>query len=336
MWWAMEGIAMAALEIRLFGTLSLEQIGYPEARFPSRRVRDLMSYLLITRETRHHREHLAGLFWGDQEEQKARHCLNTALWRLRRVLGPPPAWSAPYLHVDTQFLGFNAFSDVRIDIVEFEEHCRLAEQVGQHAPAQQAALYREAVQYYRGDLLTDCSEDWCLVERERLRRLYMRALSRLMGWHMAQGDFASVVEFGMAVLAHDSLREEVQRDVIAALLASGRASAALEQYQSCERVLKRELGIAPMEETQALLPTILAHMHAAPQAVRVPLLMTDIIASVEATVSLDRALGQVRDSLAAFDRAREQLQQALDAFESLSGQALVVLPDSPLRLVEAG
>ena len=54
---------MSTLRIRLFGSLDLERDGHALARFPSRKVRDLFTYLILNRETTHSREHLAGLFW---------------------------------------------------------------------------------------------------------------------------------------------------------------------------------------------------------------------------------------------------------------------------------
>src|SRR5689334_1728438 len=93
------GERMSTLEIKLFGTLSLERAGQPLPHFPSRQVRDLLAYLLLNRRSPHAREHLAGLFWSECDGDRARHCLNTALWRLQRVLGLPPEGGRSYLRV---------------------------------------------------------------------------------------------------------------------------------------------------------------------------------------------------------------------------------------------
>src|SRR3954454_484984 len=77
---------VSTLRIKLFGSLDLERDGRALARFPSRKVRDLFAYLALNRQTIHSREHLAGLFWGESDDERARHSLNTALWRLNGVL----------------------------------------------------------------------------------------------------------------------------------------------------------------------------------------------------------------------------------------------------------
>src|SRR5947209_7235963 len=112
--------AMSALEIQMFGSLALTRDGQPVKRFPSKRVKDLLSFLLLNRGGPQQRERLAGLFWGDLDDQKARHCLNTSLWRLHQVLAQPKDAPHPYLRVDAQTIGFNTASGFLLDVAEFE------------------------------------------------------------------------------------------------------------------------------------------------------------------------------------------------------------------------
>jgi DNA-binding SARP family transcriptional activator len=295
---------MATLEIRLLGALRVERAGAPLPRFPSRGARDLLCYLLLARGALCPREQLAGLFWGEQEAQRARHCLNTALWRLQRVLGPSDVAGRPYLRVEPRALGVNLDSDTWLDVAEFEACCQLAEGVAADAPARAAALYAEAVALYSGDLLPDCYDDWALVERERLQRLYLRALGKLLGWHAARGEHDAALEYGGRILARDPLREEVQRDLINVLLAAGQPHAALQQYRACEALLRRELGVEPMPETRALLPRILDHAAPEPELAQ--------------PLDLAEALARLREAAQLFDHARAQLQHAVDAVERLS------------------
>lgn len=246
---------MSTLEIQLFGTLSLQRDGSPLPRFPSKRVKDLLSYLLLNRETAHPRDQLAGIFWGEVEEHKARHCLNTALWRLHGVLGQTDGKKRSYLRVDAQTIAFNTRSDVRLDVDEFEQRCTLAEQVAPSSQ-QQIDLYRDAIETYRGDLLIDCYEDWCLVERERLQAMYLRVLGRLVAALGSRGEHDGAIGYALAILACDPLREEVHRDLIGLYLAANQPAAALKQYRACEEILRTELGVPPMPETRALLVRI--------------------------------------------------------------------------------
>jgi DNA-binding SARP family transcriptional activator len=249
---------MERLEITLFGTLGVQSAGDAQMQFPSGKVKHLFAYLLLNRHTIHPRERLAGLFWGDEDDHRARHCLNTALWRLNRILSQPGLKTAMYLRIDAQSIGFNTASDFWLDVDEFESRCTLAEQIGPDAPDEQAALYRQAVSYYPADLLIDCYEDWCLIERERFRCMYLRALSRLLAHYSAAGDYDAAIDCARRILACDHLREDVHRDLMHLYLITDQPADALRQYRTCEGLLRRELAVEPMPETRASLVRIIA------------------------------------------------------------------------------
>lgn len=319
---------MSVLEIKLFGPLRLVRDGQSLARFPSQHVKYLLGYLLLNRQSLQRREHVASLFWGHLEPIKARHCLNTALWRLHRVLNQSDPDAKPYLLVDAQTIGFNPDSQFQLDVAEFETRCVWAEQVGAHAPEQQAAFYRQAVHLYRADLLTDCYEDWCLVERERLQQMYLRALSRLYSYHTARGEYAEAIDAANRILECDPLREEIHRDLMRLHLAVAQPTAALQQYRTCSAILERELGIEPMPETQALLAEVLG----AAGAIVVP--QSGVNAATRSTpatpaangIDLADALAQLRAATVACEAARTQLQQAAAIVTAAMEQNRTSLP----------
>lgn len=302
---------MSSLQIRLFGSLELRRDGEQATRFPTQSVKLLFSYLLLHRHALHAREYLAGLLWGDRDRLRARHALNTALWRLHGVLNGDTRQRNSYLLVDSQSIGFNQHSGVTLDIADFEDRCTLADQLGAYPSEQQAALYRQVIALYRSDLLIDCYEDWCLVERQRLQHMYLRALSRLFAFHTARHEHDAAIEIGHRILACDPLREEVHRDLIRSYLAAQQPAAALQQYRGCETLLARELGIAPMPETQALLSEILTP----PQA-----------SFVQPTTTVASALAQLQAAVVTLEAARLRVEQATDLVERVMEQAQFAPP----------
>ena len=120
---------MPALRIQLFGTVQVSHDGRPQDARLIHAVQSLLAWLLLHRRKTHARETLAGLFWGEQDEARARSCLSTALWRLRQVLEPEGIPRGTYLIAQSDAVGFNCASDYWLDVAAFEEG------VGRHLPA---------------------------------------------------------------------------------------------------------------------------------------------------------------------------------------------------------
>jgi DNA-binding SARP family transcriptional activator len=299
------------LELRLFGTGQARLFDRPLAGFPSRQAYCLLCYLLLNRGHPQHRERLAALFWGDHSQERARSCLNTALWRLRQVLEPDAAQRGTYLlTTGAGEVGFNLGSDYWLDVAAFEGACdqvlvRPVEAVG----AADVEILEKAIALYSGDLLEGLYEDWALRERERLRRLYLNSLARLMQYHKHHQAFEAALACGRRILDRDPLREEIHRDIMRLYLADGQRARAVRQYQLCCEVLEGELGIPPMEETQALYTQILggAEPHSTP-AVGAP--ESDGQAEV---------VEQLRLAMQNFDEARAQLDRAIQLVERYAG-----------------
>ena len=79
---------MGTLRMWLFGALRLDHEDFAIDLAAVHPVQGLLAYLLLHRERVHSREALAGIFWGSRSDDKARRCLNTAVWRLRSALEP--------------------------------------------------------------------------------------------------------------------------------------------------------------------------------------------------------------------------------------------------------
>src|SRR5262249_17847752 len=115
-------VTVAGLNFRLFGTLQITRQNEFDTLVPLQpTVQSFLAYLLLLRRRHHRREVLAGIFWGDHDENGARRCLSTTIWRLRRELEQN---SAPELtHIDTTAseICFCLGSNDWLDVAVFEE-----------------------------------------------------------------------------------------------------------------------------------------------------------------------------------------------------------------------
>jgi len=239
---------MGRLNLIIFGGFRA-RIGGRDVPFPTKKAQALLAYLAVRPGHPHLRDKLAALLWGSAGKQEARHSLRQTMTSLRWVLS---TLSPPHLVTDGESVTL-ACSSMDIDVVTFE---RLASRDTPRALTRAAALYR-------GDLLDglDVSEEpfeeWLSGERTRLREAAMDVFTRLVDHQAKSGTLKSAIQSAMRLLTLDPLREDFHRTLMQLYARQGRLGDAVRQYQCCGRVLQRELGVEPTDETRQLLYEIL-------------------------------------------------------------------------------
>jgi DNA-binding SARP family transcriptional activator len=107
---------------------------------------------------------------------------------------------------------------------------------------------------FGADLLPDWTDDWVMIERERLRQLRLHALETLCDRLAEARRFGESVQAGLAAVRAEPLRESAQRSLIRAYLAEGNQGEAIRQYRAFRQLLLEELGVAPSRELEELVP----------------------------------------------------------------------------------
>jgi DNA-binding SARP family transcriptional activator len=244
----------SALRICLFGSLNIHRGEIREQVKLTRNTQELLAYLLVFRRRMHPREVLANVFWKDIPQERARNCLNTAVWRLRRVLEGGGVTPGTYVMSNPSGeLGFNLDSDVWLDVDVFEREIhKILARPPEKADQAEIVLLEGAVKLYAGDLLEGHYCEWALRERERLRCCYLDCLYYLMRCYSSSADIVRALAYGQEILRADPLREDVHRQMMRLFDAGGQRSGAVRQFHLCREILRAELGIPPMPETLAL------------------------------------------------------------------------------------
>jgi len=78
----------SSLRIHLFGQLEMEWDDTPIPSPRSSGTRSLLAFLVTQAERSFSRDLLAGTFWPERPDPRARRALSQALWQIRRALGP--------------------------------------------------------------------------------------------------------------------------------------------------------------------------------------------------------------------------------------------------------
>lgn len=250
---------MEHLSVRFFGGFHVQRDFPPQSLHFTRTAQHLLAYLLLHRRQSHPREILAGTLWGETDDEKARACLNTALWRLRRVLEPYPTAKGRFLvTLANGDVGINPEAPLRLDVAIFEEKTRGVFRWDAHGPsACEVGEVEKALTLYKGELLPGFYENWILEERERLHCLHIDVLGALMHAHHHLGNVAQGIEFGLRILKEEPFREDVHLTVMQLYREAGQMFMALRQYEKCRKNLEDELGISPSEKTRRFYESIL-------------------------------------------------------------------------------
>ena len=120
-------------------------------------------------------------------------------------------------------------------------------------PRERECLFAQAVEIYRAPYLQDTNLPWVRERREQLQRRFAEALIGLGDLRAERGDWNWALGSYIRALNETPLREDVHRKAISMYLRLGRADEARQHFAALERSLKRELGIAPCEDTARLL-----------------------------------------------------------------------------------
>jgi DNA-binding SARP family transcriptional activator len=250
----------AMLNVTLFGGASFSINGTLVGSDLGPAGRLLACYLFQFAGRVHRRERLADLFWGDIDPDKAKSALNTAVWRIRKILDLGSKGTARHLITVGDDVILEHSQSVHVDTHQLESASRRALNRPKGYALTDGDLQDiiDAVHRYTGPFLDGHDDDWVLQERERLHCLFVRSTFELMRAAIRQGQYESALDFGRRILAMDSLRESVQRDVMLLLVLNGQRVEAIRNYQRLVKLLKFELDIEPMPETKQLHSDILS------------------------------------------------------------------------------
>jgi DNA-binding SARP family transcriptional activator len=252
---------MPHLSLGVLGSLQFLIADKPVVNLESDKVRALLAYLAVEADRPHRREIPVGLLWPECPEPIAHHNLRQALFNLRLATGDHKA-KPPFLLITRDAIQFNRESDYSLDLAQFNTYFFTCEEHLSHCKEDcsfRAARLEEMVKLYRGEflqqlILEDSAEfeEWALAQREKMHQRTLEAHSYLANYYELHGDFQAARHHASRQLELDPWREEAHRQMMRVLVLDGDRSAAIAQYDTCKRVLAKEMDVEPSAETREL------------------------------------------------------------------------------------
>jgi DNA-binding SARP family transcriptional activator len=236
---------MSSMRLELLGDLLIRSGDGSLVTIGSKKSQALLAYLAIKPGQHVSREKLAGLLWSSTGPDQARQSLRQTLSSVRKDLS--------HIAPDHKLL----IEESDLLSLDRSVSCDVAEMESLIAAGTEEAL-KNAIDLYRGDFLDGFSineerfDQFVTGERDRLHRVALRAHAQLVEIQAKRGALDEAIGTAQASLRLDVLQEPMHRTLMRLYLQSGDVVEALQQYESCAKVLKRELRIEPDAETKAL------------------------------------------------------------------------------------
>ncbi len=191
--------------------------------------------------------------WPNTNPAEANVRLQVAMYQLRETLGREYPRVDPELEEGGQYLWDG--TGCGIDVERFRDLTGEAERLlaDERPPvlgSSAIGVLEEAVGIYQGEFLSDLDFEWCGEQREELRGRLLRATRLLMDHYMALRDWRHAIPHGVKSLKSDPLQEDVVRDLMVCYFRIGDRGAVVRQYRELKRLLARERGEWPAEETR--------------------------------------------------------------------------------------
>lgn len=230
------------LRIRTLGGFELTRDGEP-MRFTGKtqqRPLDLLKLVVAHGGSGVDAESVMAALWPDADGAAAKSSFDSAMFRLRKLLGVDDA-----IEVASGKVSLNR-ALVWTDVGSLDAALRDA------SDAPPALAARRLLDAYPGPLLGTEESPWLARPRDALRARFVRALTDV-GQKLENGkDWAGAIDVYRRALEADNLAESIYRGLMRALAANGERAEALGTFRRCRELLSIVLGVKPSAETERL------------------------------------------------------------------------------------
>jgi predicted ATPase/DNA-binding SARP family transcriptional activator len=220
----------------------------------------LLAYLAVNVEgkisQKHTREYLSAMLWPDYDQAKAYTNLRHTVWEIQRLFGP--GW----LNTSRDIISLNIKTDIWVDVHQFE--ALWLQSRTQSDVLSRISLLTEAVKLYRNHFLTGFSlregttfNEWSFAKSIDIQNKLVEVLTTLCEDYCVLGQANKAISFAQQLITLDPLNESSHRRLMEIYLHTDQHNAALKQYQTLERTLRKEFNLDPQPETRQLYKNIL-------------------------------------------------------------------------------
>ena len=299
---------MTTVRVHLVGTVAVEVDGRA-VTLPPGRPTEVLAWL-AARPGAHPRRKVAPTFWPDISDATSLASLRTALWALRRSLGPV---GESVLAIDRHSVALDG-DQLWVDLRE----------LAALQPDQAVAVVEMPL---RGELLPGVEGEWADEVRDEHHRRTLDLLDEVAARAAAAGDLELAVRASRRRAVADPHSEEAHRALLGNLAAFGDRASALQEHEAFRRRLWDDLQVRPSSATEQVVRSLRVEaVHSTgPQPASVPVAAPPAVGPGARGRLPTRLARAEREGLVGRDGELHALRTAWTALDQDGGPHLVLV-----------
>jgi len=243
------------LSIRMLGPIEVyrnQAEPMPEDTWRLSKSLHILCYIASRRNHRAPKDALVEIFWPDADPDTIAKNFHPMISHARKSLNRGQVIKKDFVLYREGAYFLNPQFRYQIDTEEFERLLENAKEIKRSGdPDGAAQVIAQSITLYRGDYLEELYYEWVEELRSYYRDLYLEALKELAVYYGQRGNHEQVIRYGQMILQRDTYREDVHCQVMEAYVQSGNRAAAIEQFDRLRKLLRSELGVAPLPTTMS-------------------------------------------------------------------------------------
>lgn len=236
----------SGLFIQMFGPMGFTVSGRPVTTKLSAKSLAILGFLLCSEQHRASREKLASMLWSESYDT-ATYNLRYNLWNIKKVI-PADENGQEFLLASKDACYINPDYQYASDLKRLEALLAVPRDQASREQLSEMKfiLERELMEEF---YIRDSSDfnDWLLFERTRYQKLSQQVLERLLDSYAAVQDRDGVRQTLEDLLRISPYEEEYYCRMMRLCLEQGDRPAAIQYYQKCEDLLRKDLNLPPLQ-----------------------------------------------------------------------------------------
>jgi ATP/maltotriose-dependent transcriptional regulator MalT/DNA-binding SARP family transcriptional activator len=225
----------------------------------TKRARDILCFIASRRHRRASKDTIIDTFWGESDFEAVEKNFHPTVSHIRKALNSNQPLKQNFLLYRDGDYQLNPDFSYSIDTEEFDRLVTEGETARRTREFDRCIqLYELAIQIYRGNFMQGTYDDWVEEQRSYYREQYLRLLEALAAVAQKTEDWTRSLNLAQQILRDDPFREDVHCMIMRALAGQGNRHAVKEQYETLQKLLKKELGVEPAAETQKVYRELIA------------------------------------------------------------------------------